>query len=247
LKRHARRGIWRYSGSGCSLLCIFLITHSSNLLVRINAVNNAMGKSLFTAGQSHFKAAVVLRVALIIISVGLLGTVAHAQKNDLGVTFGGYFTADNPLSAGTAFAIEGSYARRIFAVPALQFSVELPVAGSFDSFAPSSFIPVIGNSYTALFITPGVRARLAPSFFLSPYFAVGAGLAHFNNSLTGGGSSSNNSFAADFGGGLDLRIFPHVSLRAEVRDFYSGSPGLNPLFLQRQNNLVVTGGVGIRF
>ncbi len=210
-------------------------------------MNNAKGKSLFTAGQTHFRPAIARRIALLVTLVAVLGAVAQAQKNDLGVTFGGYFTADNPLSAGTAFAIEGSYARQIFHVPALQFSVELPVAGSFDSFAPSSIIPLIGNSYTALFITPGVRARLAPSFFLSPYVAVGAGLAHFNNSLTGGGSSSNNSFAADFGGGLDLKIFPHVSLRAEVRDFYSGSPGLNPLFVQRQNNLVVTGGVGIRF
>jgi opacity protein-like surface antigen len=177
----------------------------------------------------------------------LCGVAAQAQKNDLGVTFGGYFTADNPLSAGTAFAIEGSYARQFFAVPALQLSVEVPVAASFDSFVPSSLIPVIGNSYTSVFVTPGVRARLAPSFFLSPYVAVGVGLAHFNNSLTGGGSSSDNSFAVDFGGGLDLKIFPHVSLRAEVRDFYTGSPGLDPLFLQKQNNLVVTGGVGIRF
>jgi len=177
----------------------------------------------------------------------LCGVAAQAQKNDLGVTFGGYFTADNPLSAGTAFAIEGSYARQFFAVPALQLSVEVPVAASFDSFVPSSLIPVIGNSYTSVFVTPGVRARFAPSFFLSPYVAVGVGLAHFNNSLTGGASSSDNSFAVDFGGGLDLKIFPHVSLRAEVRDFYSGSPGLDPLFLQRQNNLVVTGGVGIRF
>ena len=210
-------------------------------------MSNAKGKSLFISGQTQFGPAIGRRIALVVMLIIVLGAVAQAQKNDLGVTFGGYFTADNPLSAGTAFAIEGSYARQIFAVPALQFSVELPVAGSFDSFAPSSIIPLIGNSYTALFITPGVRARLAPSFFLSPYVAVGAGLAHFNNSLNGGGSSSNNSFAADFGGGLDLKVFPHVSLRAEVRDFYSGSPGLNPLFVQRQNNLVVTGGVGIRF
>src|SRR5581483_3965979 len=237
------------SGSGSGLFAHLSTTtrKRQNLLVRTNAVENAKEEVRLAAAPGSSACRVRLRMVIVLLGLAVLVSGAQAQKNDLGVTFGGYFTADNPLSAGTAFAIEGSYARRIFAVPALQFSVELPVAGSFDSFAPSSFIPVIGNSYTALFITPGVRARLAPSFFLSPYFAVGAGLAHFNNSLTGGGSSSNNSFAADFGGGLDLRIFPHVSLRAEVRDFYSGSPGLNPLFLQRQNNLVVTGGVGIRF
>ena len=227
-------------------LHLFTYDHP-NLRVRINAVNNAKGKSLFTAGRAHFGHRLTLRIAFIVALMAGAGTAAQAQKNDLGVTFGGYFTADNPLSAGTAFAIEGSYARQIFAVPALQFSAELPVAGSFDSFVPSSFIPVIGNSYTALFITPGVRARLAPSFFISPYFAVGIGLARFNRTLTGGGTSSDNNFAADFGGGLDLKVLPHVSLRAEVRDFYSGTPGLSPLFLQRQNNLVVTGGVGIRF
>ena len=189
----------------------------------------------------------LLRMALVLVAFAVLASGAQAQKNDVGVTFGGYFTADNPLSAGTAFAIEGSYARQIFAVPALQLSLEIPVAGSFDSFVPSSFIPLIGGSYTSLFITPGVRARLAPSFFLSPYFAVGGGLARFNRSLSGGGTSATNSAAVDFGGGLDLKVLPHISLRAEVRDYYSGSPGLDPLFLQRQNNLVVTGGIGVRF
>jgi hypothetical protein len=187
------------------------------------------------------------RMGCILLCLAFLSVGAQAQKNDIGLTFGGYFTADNPLSAGTAFAIEGSYARQIFAVPALQLSLEIPVTGSFDSFAPSSFIPLIGGSYNALFITPGGRARLVPSFFISPYFAVGAGLARFNRNLSGGGTSANNTGAVDFGGGLDLKILPHISLRAEIRDYYSGSPGLNPLLLQRQNNLVVTGGIGVRF
>lgn len=208
-----------------------------------NAEGNVCSKP--TKADSGLRAC--LRTGFVFLCVVLFAALAQAQKNDLGVTFGGYFTADNPLSAGTAFAIEGSYARQIFSVPALQLSLELPVTGTFDSFAPSSLIPLIGNSYTALFITPGVRARLVPSFFISPYFAVGGGLARFNRSLAGGGTSANNTGAVDFGGGLDLKILPHVSLRAEVRDYYSGSPGLNPLFLQRQNNLVVTGGVGVRF
>ncbi len=209
-------------------------------------MKNVNGK-VCSSERTFSRRRVSLRLAFVLSIVALFTAAAQAQKNDLGVTFGGYFTADNPLSAGTAFAIEGSYARQFLHVPAVQLSVELPVAGSFDSIVPASIIPLVGGSYTALFVTPGVRARLAPGFFLSPYVAAGIGVGHFNRSLNGGGSTSDNSFAADFGGGLDLKIFPHVSLRAEVRDFYTGSPGLNPLFLQRQNNLVVTGGIGIRF
>ena len=210
-------------------------------------MENAKEEVRLAAAPGSSACRVRLRMVIVLLGLAVLVSGAQAQKNDLGVTFGGYFTADNPLSAGTAFAIEGSYARQIFAVPALQLSLEIPVAGSFDSFVPSSFIPLIGGSYTALFITPGVRARLAPSFLISPYFAVGGGLARFNRNLSGGGTSANNTAAVDFGGGLDLKVLPHVSLRAEVRDYYSGSPGLDPLFLQRQNNLVVTGGIGVRF
>jgi hypothetical protein len=52
----------------------------------------------------------------------------------------------------------------------------------------------------------------------------------------------------DYGGGLDFRLFRFIGLRAEVRDFLSGNPGLNvALNSSTQHNVVASGGVVLRF
>jgi Outer membrane protein beta-barrel domain len=172
---------------------------------------------------------------------------AHAQSNDVALTGGGYFAASNPLDLGVAWALEGSYARKIVSVPLVSLSAELPVAGSFTSSIPTLSGTAIARSYTSLFITPGIRVRLAPSFPISPYVSAGLGYGRFNRQFTDGTNSSNGTFAYDIGGGLDLKVLPFISLRAEVRDFNSGGIGLQSLALGRQNNLFVTAGVALRF
>jgi hypothetical protein len=171
----------------------------------------------------------------------------QAQKNDIALTAGGYFNVSSPLSLGAAPALEGTFAHRIASVPLLGVYAELPVAGSFSSNIPTiSGISVV-RSYTSLFITPGLRVRLAPSFPLSPYVSAGLGYARFNRQLFTGGSTSDSTFAFDVGGGLDIKFLPIVGLRAEVRDFNSGGVGLETLVLGRQNNVFVTAGITLRF
>jgi opacity protein-like surface antigen len=173
---------------------------------------------------------------------------AYAQKNDVGFTVGGYVTADNPLNIGLAWAVEGSYARRIAAVPLIAVSAELPIAGSTKSSIPTINGITLARSYTSLFITPGLRVRLAPSFPLSPYVAAGLGYGRFNRQLYNGVTESDGAFAFDVGGGLDLKILPFVSLRGEVRDFNSGNLGVQAIIAGgRQNNLFFTVGLGVRF
>jgi opacity protein-like surface antigen len=168
-------------------------------------------------------------------------------SHDIGVTGGGYFAVSNPTSFGAAWAMEGSYAQRLIGIPAVSLSAELPVAGSFTSSIPTIAGTSLARSYTSLFITPGVRVRLAPSFFISPYFSAGFGYARFNSQLFSGGSISNSTTAFDIGGGLDIKVAPYVSLRGEIRDFNSGGLGLQTLLLGRQNNLFVTAGMAVRF
>ncbi|HVO62719.1 MAG TPA: hypothetical protein VMT53_17420 [Terriglobales bacterium] len=192
----------------------------------------------------------LLLVLVCLLSVGS----AFAQKNDVALTGGGYFEVSNPLNLGAAWALEGSYARRFARVPLLSVSWEVPVAGSSGSSIPTISGLNIASSYSSLFVTPGIRVTLAPSFFLSPYLAAGVGLGHFNKTLFTGGNTSNNTLAVDIGGGFDMKILPHTSLRAEVRDFNSGGldiPGV-PSFLSssvggRLNNLFVTAGISIKF
>lgn len=193
------------------------------------------------------------KLLLMAVSVLFVGS-AFAQKNDVALTGGGYLEVTNPLNLGAAWALEGSYARRFAGVPLLSVSWELPVAGSSGSSIPTIAGLNIATSYSSLFITPGVRVRLAPSFFVSPYLAAGVGLGHFNKTLITGVNTSNNTLAVDIAGGLDMKILPHTSLRGEIRDFNSGGldiPGV-PSFLSstvggRLNNLFVTAGISIKF
>jgi opacity protein-like surface antigen len=84
--------------------------------------------------------------------------------------------------------------------------------------------------------------------------AAGVGLGHFNKTLIDGVNTSNNTMAFDVGGGLDMKILPHISLRGEIRDFNSGGldiPGV-PSFIStvstsRLNNLFITAGVSVKF
>ena len=197
--------------------------------------------------QSRVAARLLRPAALMLLSLTALGVTAKAQSNDLGITAGGYFAVSNPLSLGAAWALEGTFAHRLTSVHYLALAAELPIAGSFSSSIPTLSGTTIARSYTALFITPGVRLRLAPSFPVSPYFAAGLGYARFNRQLFNGGTSANNSLAFDVGGGLDINITSHFGLRGELRDFNSGGLGLETVVFGRQNNLFATGGLVFRF
>lgn len=192
-----------------------------------------------------------MRKIILLLLLTAVGASAFAQKNDIAFTGGGYVEATDPLNLGAAWALEGSYARRIVGVPMLALSAELPVAVSFSSSIPTLSGLSIATSYDSLFITPGLRLRLAPSFFLSPYVAAGIGYGRFNKTLLNGSTRVDGNLAFDIGGGLDMKILPHISLRGEIRDFNSGGLDLpsvlSTLATGRQNNLFVTAGVAVRF
>jgi len=183
-----------------------------------------------------------------------LSTVAAAQKIDLALTVGAYHPVNNSFSSGNAFAIEGNVGFRLASVPFVALYFELPVAGTLDSTVPASALTSPGT-YSSLFLTPGVRLKIAPGFPISPYIATGGGLARFNRSASqtpAGSSTTVNKGVWDIGGGLDMKMAPFLGLRAEVRDFYSGSPELRisqitGTFSQRQHNIVGSAGLVVRF
>ncbi len=190
----------------------------------------------------------MLKTFILLLATLTVASVAKAQKNDLGVGVGGYFAASNPLNLGAAWAIQGSYARQIVGVPFVSLSGELPIAASYKSSIPTLNGTTLARSYTSLFITPGVRVRLAPSFPISPYVAAGLGYGRFNRELFNGTASPYSAFAFDVAGGLDVKILPFVSLRGEVRDFNSSTFGFQSFIAPgRQNNIFVTLGLGVRF
>ena len=179
----------------------------------------------------------------------LLCLPAMAQKYELSVGGGAYFPV-NLSGVDNAVAIEGTFSRRLGSVPLAALYVDVPVVGILST-KVRTFGLTSSASYSSLFVAPGVKLKIAPGFRVSPWLAVGGGLAHFSNNSSLAnftGESSRNTGVIDFGGGLDWKLAPFISVRAEARDFYSGGIGLSLTSLnERQHNLVTTLGLALRF
>jgi hypothetical protein len=185
-------------------------------------------------------------VPLFIAAYILLTLPALAQSNDLAVTVGGYFPINSQVGANSAFAIGGNFAHRIASVPLASLYIELPVFGTFNSTTNIINSTLTRPRYSTLFVSPGLKLKLAPSFPISPYFVAGGGLAHFSKSNVTT-SDSTNTGVFDVGGGLDFKIAPYIGVRTEVRDFYSGSPNITTNFTDRQHQLIASAGLVLRF
>lgn len=177
---------------------------------------------------------------------------ACAQRVDLAVLGGGYVPVNESAVVGNAFAVEGNLGVRFFHVPFVGLYAELPIMGSLNSQIEPSASLLSTGTYTALFIAPGVRAKLAPGFPISPYLAIGGGWARFHKSAQlssqTGTSQNTTSGLFDMAVGLDFKFAPFIGGRIEIRDFYSGS--LFPTVLdlaQRQHNLFAGAGLVVRF
>ncbi len=140
---------------------------------------------------------------------------AAAQSNELGVLVGGYVPIGSGLDIGSGVAIEGVFSHRLAAVPLLALYGEVPVVGSFHLNGRNTFTTA---NFSTLFITPGLKLKLAPGMPVSPYLVAGVGYGRFHVA-TGTAETTDNKTVYDFGGGLDFKVFPYVSLRGEVRDF----------------------------
>lgn len=187
-----------------------------------------------------------LRLTLLALSITLLVSAATAQSNELAIQAGGYFPVDSQIGAGDALVVGGSFAHRLVGVPLVSAYVEVPVFATFNS--TTNVVQTANGKarYSSLFVTPGVKVKLAPEFPISPCLVAGGGVAHFSKShVTGDDSTYSGTF--DVGGGLDWKIFPFFSARGEVRDFYTGSPDILSGFDQREHQLVATVGLVFRF
>ncbi len=175
----------------------------------------------------------------------VIGITAQAQQHEIAITAGGNFPHNNQFDSGASFAVGGAYAGCLAAVPLAALYFEIPVV-----VAPKSVLHLPSRTnYSSLFITPGLKVKFAPGLPFSPYLAAGVGFAHYAadaTSTTGSDSHTTNVF--DFGAGVDMKVFPYLSVRGEVRDFYSGAPKLFSFTDgSRQHNIVAQTGLVFRF
>lgn len=193
--------------------------------------------------------------------VMLSASASHAQKHEVAFTSGGLkigergFDLPSPgfLEFGTGFTYELSYARRLIDAKLAALYFEVPFAGT-----PRTKVKTTNalspSSYSSIFFTPGVKLKLLPGKKYSPFALMGFGLAHFSegdstiNNQPNADRRSNTEAVFDFGFGLDVRVISRLSIRGEVRDFYSDLPPLNVRALgDRQHNALISAGIVLRF
>lgn len=190
---------------------------------------------------------------------GLLVCSASAQRNELtgiiGRTFvsdqgvNGFVTTDNKLTFGHGLSLEANYGRRLIDLGIVGLTFEVPFVVNFNENVQFN-LNVVPKDYRSFFVTPALRANLFPGAGLSPWVSVGGGMGYFKESSTlefGGpnpGNTGTTSGVFQFGGGLDVHLLRNLSVRGEVRDFFSGVPQLNvDTGKTRQHNFLVGGGV----
>jgi opacity protein-like surface antigen len=205
------------------------------------------------------KSSVLMTVVVVLAGA----SAASAQKHEVSLLIGGMKTGDKDvvsplpgnLQIGWGLAYQIGYAHRLVNARLASLYLDFPLTVTPNRDIKSSSNPLSPNSYSSVFFTPGLKLKLTPPGSpLSPYAVAGIGYAHFSSSSTlVNGQPNPASHGAshgvfDFGGGVDMRLVPFVSLRGEIRDFVSGSPNFNVQVIGgRQQNVTVAGGVVLRF
>src|SRR5205085_386715 len=172
---------------------------------------------------------------------------AAAQQYELGVIIVAMKAGVSSLAAstgvtsahtGTSFALHADYAARFFTagVASFYFNFRLWVTPQKNIITANG---VSVRSYSSLYFTPGIKLKLLPLGKVSPYVVGGVGLARLSPSSTLVNGQPANSdvkinIAYSIGGGVDVKVAPHISLRGEVRDYNTVTPAFTiTLFKKR--------------
>jgi len=191
---------------------------------------------------------------------------AQDEKNEIGGMIGRTFISDQGIKGASFFdptihfgkglSFEGEYARRFLVTPIYSIAGEVPLMYNHDIDLNGGAygFAVVPTDLKALFVTPAARVNLFPTTAVSPWVSLGAGFGHFSqsNTLVYGGTNpgkSTTGFVLQGGLGLDVKAWRKLSIRGEVRDFWSGEPNfpLAPTGKSRQHNFFVGGGAFWRF
>lgn len=159
----------------------------------------------------------------------LCGTELHAQRNDMGFLFGfsqRNASLRNDVLKGEirlSFQFNPAYVLREDGRGRLLAEFVVMTAAGLDGKIDNTVTGRVGG---VVFVTPGLRYQVDLSSRLSVYFGGGIGFAAAGRRVgTPNGDSVITtrqnywSEAGNYGGGVDIRLSQHWSLRAEARDF----------------------------
>jgi hypothetical protein len=178
-------------------------------------------------------------------------------RHEVGLTLGGLLSSERTgdatqLNLGSGIAFQANYGYRLLGSRNIALFGEVHLLAS-PLRNVTSTDSTLTRDVASLFITPGIRVKFFQSRRIAPYAAIGGGWADYEQStLTLGGAANSaprtvNHGAFDYGGGFDVKLWRFVGLRAEIRDFYTGSPSYNTGQIHSgQHNVVAGGGLVFR-
>jgi hypothetical protein len=182
---------------------------------------------------------------------------ACGQQHEVGLTLGRFAgvareAPGSKLDLGSGTALQANYGYRLLGGRVAALYGEVHFLASAQRVVDSTTLSVT-RDVASLYVTPGVRVKFLAKSPISPYVAFGGGLAWYEQSRTDLSGAANGApretyrGALAFGGGIDFPLWRFVGLRAEVRDFYTGSPAYNSALLRGgQHNVVAGGGFVLR-
>lgn len=203
--------------------------------------------------------------ALVVATIMAASALAQDEKNEVGASIGRTLISDQGIAAaipdpiihsGKGLSFDAEYARRFLVTPVFSVSGEVVLMynHAVDLNGGAYLFPVVPTQYSELFVTPAARVNLFPTTAVSPWVSLGGGFGHFGESSTldyGGVNPGKNTTSGVLEGGLglDVKVWRRLSMRGEVRDFWSGEPDfpLAPTGKTRQHNYFVGGGLFWRF
>jgi hypothetical protein len=208
-----------------------------------------------------------LGVAVVMVVTMLAASaVAQDEKNELGGAIGRTFISNQGITGGTdpktiiafgnGLSFDVEYGRRFWVTPIYSIAGEVVLMYNKDEDinGGSYGFAVVPAQLSQLFVTPAVRFNLFPTTAVSPWVSVGGGFGHISQSsqlLYGGPNPGTSGTSGVFEGGLglDVKVWRKLSIRGEVRDFWSGAVDfpLAPTGKSRQHNFFVGGGAFWRF
>jgi outer membrane immunogenic protein len=190
-------------------------------------------------------AKIALILSLAAVCVARVAAQVPAEKplrSELALDYS-YVRSNAPPGYCTCFNFNGGSAT--FAWPVGNHGFELAGDITVDH---ANSITNNGYSLTLSSYTVGARYQLKPrQSSIHPFGQALVGVAHSSGTLVGGSATANAgaAFAANLGGGLDLRAAMRVSVRLIEADYLltTFDNGVN----NHQNNLRLSGGLVIHF
>jgi opacity protein-like surface antigen len=207
-------------------------------------------------GQQFARLRKRMVVAAVFVTAMSVANAARADDRvDVGLLLGSTRATDEGgvLQFGRGLTYQATFAWRFWTNDQLGVSIEVPFLASpaFEVTTPGNSLP---KEYASLYLTPGVRVTVLVGGPISAFGTIGAGYARYSESRLRRDGSPNpsqqdtNSGALEFGGGVDVKTWPWLGFRGEIRDVYTGSRHFSiPTPGPSVQNVVISGGLVLRF